>query len=231
MCGHDVPRLWWAKFRKGTTASVCASVCVLGIVQDIKANVDQLLAHMEVAAEKDMEANKQGKPAVMKLKMLPQVSVSLRIPFVASWRQVLVHLLYQGRLAIVGSVPGYPSVKNTTDGPPCCVQVEDKLAKRGWHDELLASGILGVLKAWIEPLPDGNLPNIKANFPQCLCALMQAFKDHNLVLSQYERGALSPTTRGIMGIWALMMQSLCCRRFAQQSCACCSSCRSMLRTG
>lgn len=43
------------------------------------------------------------------------------------------------------------------------LQVEDKLAKRGWHDELLASGILGVLKAWIEPLPDGNLPNIKAN--------------------------------------------------------------------
>ncbi|BDA46112.1 Protein IWS1 homolog [Coccomyxa sp. Obi] len=81
------------------------------MAEDIKANVDQLLAHMEVAAEKDMEANKQGKPAVMKLKMLPQV--------------------------------------------------EDKLAKRGWHDELLASGILGVLKAWIEPLPDGNLPNIK----------------------------------------------------------------------
>lgn len=35
--------------------------------------MDQLLAHMEVAAEKDMEANKQGQPAVMKLKMLPQV--------------------------------------------------------------------------------------------------------------------------------------------------------------
>ena len=41
--------------------------------------------------------------------------------------------------------------------------MEEKLAKRGWHDELLASGILGVLKAWIEPLPDGNLPNIKAS--------------------------------------------------------------------
>ncbi len=43
------------------------------------------------------------------------------------------------------------------------MQVEEKLAKRTWHDELLASGILGVLKAWIEPLPDGNLPNIKAS--------------------------------------------------------------------
>ncbi|EIE24200.1 hypothetical protein COCSUDRAFT_65792 [Coccomyxa subellipsoidea C-169] len=83
------------------------------LAEDVKANVDQLLAHMEVAAEKDMEANKQGQPAVMKLKMLSQV--------------------------------------------------EEKLAKRTWHDELLASGILGVLKAWIEPLPDGNLPNIKAS--------------------------------------------------------------------
>ena len=43
-------------------------------MQDVKANVDQLLAHMEVAAEKDMEANKHRQPAVMKLKMLPQVS-------------------------------------------------------------------------------------------------------------------------------------------------------------
>lgn len=59
------------------SASSCETWLRLGIVQDIKANVDQLLAHMEVAAEKDMEANKQGKPAVMKLKMLPQVSVSL----------------------------------------------------------------------------------------------------------------------------------------------------------
>lgn len=47
------------------------------VVQDIKASVDQLLAHMEVAAEKDMEANKQQQPAVMKLKMLPQVTPSV----------------------------------------------------------------------------------------------------------------------------------------------------------
>lgn len=50
-------------------------ICHCGDTQDVKANVDQLLAHMEVAAEKDMEANKQGQPAVMKLKMLPQVSL------------------------------------------------------------------------------------------------------------------------------------------------------------
>lgn len=40
--------------------------------QDVKAAVDQLLAHMEVAAEKDMDANRQGAPAVCKLKMLPE---------------------------------------------------------------------------------------------------------------------------------------------------------------
>lgn len=39
--------------------------------------------------------------------------------------------------------------------------MEEKIGKRNWHDELMASGVLGVLKAWIEPLPDGNLPNIK----------------------------------------------------------------------
>ena len=44
-------------------------------------------------------------------------------------------------------------------------QVEDRLSRRTWHDELLASGILGVLKAWIEPMPDGNLPNIKVGVP------------------------------------------------------------------
>ena len=45
------------------------------------------------------------------------------------------------------------------------MQVEDRLARRNWHDELMASGILGVLKAWIEPMPDGSLPNTKVPPP------------------------------------------------------------------
>jgi hypothetical protein len=41
--------------------------------QDVKGAVDALLAHMEVAAERDMESNRAGQPAVMKLKMLAEV--------------------------------------------------------------------------------------------------------------------------------------------------------------
>lgn len=42
-------------------------------MQDVKAAVDGFLALMEVAAERDMEDNKRGKPALYKLKMLPEV--------------------------------------------------------------------------------------------------------------------------------------------------------------
>ena len=77
------------------------------------------------------------------------------------------------------------------------LQVEDKLAKRGWHDELLASGILGVLKAWIEPLPDGNLPNIKVKSPSVSVQSCRAFQDQccaSLMPSQYERDVLLIST-------------------------------------
>lgn len=36
------------------------------------------------------------------------------------------------------------------------------MTQRDLHDDLLDSGVLGVLKSWLEPLPDGNLPNVKA---------------------------------------------------------------------
>ena len=42
--------------------------------QDIKGLVDQLLAQMEVAAEGDIAANLAGRPAVLKLKLLAEVS-------------------------------------------------------------------------------------------------------------------------------------------------------------
>lgn len=73
--------------------------------------VDNLLAQMEVAAELDMEDNSNQRPALNKLRHLPEV-----------------------------------------------VEV---MTKRDLHDDLLDSGVLGVLKSWLEPLPDGNLPNVK----------------------------------------------------------------------
>ena len=73
--------------------------------------VETLIANMEVAVEMDITANEEGKPAVNKIKMLPQV--------------------------------------------------EERLSQTMLHRELLDGGILGALKAWIELLPNGALPNVK----------------------------------------------------------------------
>ncbi|EFN50726.1 hypothetical protein CHLNCDRAFT_142536 [Chlorella variabilis] len=40
-------------------------------------------------------------------------------------------------------------------------KVEDVLSTKRLHNELLDAGLLGVLKAWIEPMADGALPNAK----------------------------------------------------------------------
>ena len=50
-------------------------------VESIKGGVEELLAHMEVAAERDMEAIKEGRPAFLKFKMLKEVSMT---PFKSS---------------------------------------------------------------------------------------------------------------------------------------------------
>ncbi|KAJ7120660.1 hypothetical protein O6H91_Y564600 [Diphasiastrum complanatum] len=72
--------------------------------------VEQFMARLEVAAEEDAEFNRQSKPAINKLKLLP----------------ALVNVL----------------------------------EKRQLQQEFLDRGILSVLKNWLEPLPDGSLPNI-----------------------------------------------------------------------
>ena len=79
-------------------------------LQDIQATVESFLARMEAAAEADMDANTKGKPAIQKLRMLPDV--------------------------------------------------QDILSNQNVHNEFLDGGLLGVFKAWIEPMPDGSLPNI-----------------------------------------------------------------------
>mmetsp|Transcript_1679 Transcript_1679/g.4862 ORF Transcript_1679/g.4862 Transcript_1679/m.4862 type:complete len:388 (-) Transcript_1679:304-1467(-) len=73
--------------------------------------VDNLLAQMEVAAEMDMEENRNRRPALNKLRHLPEV--------------------------------------------------EEVMTQKDLHDDLLDSGVLGVMKSWLEPLPDGNLPSVK----------------------------------------------------------------------
>lgn len=44
----------------------------------------------------------------------------------------------------------------------CCVHVHEQImAQRDLHEEFLDGGVLGVFKAWIEPMQDGSLPNLK----------------------------------------------------------------------
>ena len=96
----EIDRLINKKKRRGDKQSL----------QDIQATVENFLARMEVAAEADMKANEENKPAIHKLRMLPDV--------------------------------------------------QDILSNQNVHNEFLDGGLLGVFKAWIEPMPDGSLPNI-----------------------------------------------------------------------
>ena len=62
-------------------------------MESIKGGVEELLAHMEVAAERDMEAIKEGRPAFLKFKMLKEVS---KTPFKSS----------EGEESSIGSIKG-----------------------------------------------------------------------------------------------------------------------------
>ncbi|KAH7298173.1 hypothetical protein KP509_25G030500 [Ceratopteris richardii] len=78
--------------------------------EEIAMLVEQFMARLEVAAEEDAELNRQSKPAINKLELLPS----------------LINVL----------------------------------SKRQLQQEFLDRGVLSVLKNWLEPLPDGSLPNM-----------------------------------------------------------------------
>ncbi|XP_039067489.1 protein IWS1 homolog 2-like [Hibiscus syriacus] len=71
--------------------------------------VEQVMSLMEVAAEEDIELNRQNKPAIKKIQMLP----------------LLTYFLSEKHL----------------------------------QQEFLDHGILSLFKNWLQPLPDGSLPN------------------------------------------------------------------------
>jgi transcription factor SPN1 len=96
--------------------------------------VESFLARMEVAAEADIRSHEAGFPAVEKLKLLTdmeQVLLLVAHAELASCFEDHVDLLSQ------------------------------ELAQRDLHEDFLDAGILGVLKAWLEPMSDGTLPNLK----------------------------------------------------------------------
>eukprot|EP00252_Welwitschia_mirabilis_P004227 TRINITY_DN14499_c0_g1_i1.p1 TRINITY_DN14499_c0_g1~~TRINITY_DN14499_c0_g1_i1.p1 ORF type:complete len:491 (-),score=152.38 TRINITY_DN14499_c0_g1_i1:116-1588(-) len=94
--------------------------------------VEQFMAKLEVAAEEDAELNRQSKPAINKLKMLPMLT--------------------------------------------------EVLSKKQLQEEFLDRGILSVLKNWLEPLPDGCLPNANVR-----SALLKILTDLPINVSLHER--------------------------------------------
>jgi transcription factor SPN1 len=105
--------------------------------EEIAMFVEQFMAKLDVAAETDAELNCASKPAIEKLKMLPE----------------LIHVL----------------------------------EKRQLQQEFLDRGVLSSLKNWLEPLPDGSLPNInirtgilKLMTDVSLLGLIKRFKNSNI---------------------------------------------------
>lgn len=94
--------------------------------------VENVMAELEVTAEEDADLNRQGKPAVNKLKKLPLLT--------------------------------------------------DVLSKKQLQQEFLDHGVLTLLKNWLEPLPDGSLPNINIRE-----AILKILTDFPIDLEQYDR--------------------------------------------
>ncbi|KAE8713755.1 hypothetical protein F3Y22_tig00110206pilonHSYRG00431 [Hibiscus syriacus] len=94
--------------------------------------VDSVMAELEVTAEEDAELNRQGKPAINKLKKLPLLT--------------------------------------------------EVLSKKQLQPEFLDHGVLTLLKNWLEPLPDGSLPNINIR-----AAILQILTDFPIDLEQHDR--------------------------------------------
>ncbi|KAG2270153.1 hypothetical protein Bca52824_064708 [Brassica carinata] len=95
--------------------------------------VENVMAELEVTAEEDAELNRQGKPAINKLKKLSFLPMFLE-------------------------------------------------SKKQLQTEFLDHGVLTLLKNWLEPLPDGSLPNINIR-----AAILRVLTDFPIDLEQYDR--------------------------------------------
>ncbi|WCJ20675.1 Transcription elongation factor (TFIIS) family protein [Euphorbia peplus] len=94
--------------------------------------VENVMAELEVTAEEDADLNRNGKPAINKLKKLPLLT--------------------------------------------------EVLSKKQLQQEFIDHGVLTLLKNWLEPLPDGSLPNINIR-----AAILKILSDYPIDLEQTDR--------------------------------------------
>ena len=76
-------------------------------------------------------------------------------------RATVEHLLAQMEVAVEQDMVAYEGGKPAVNKLRMLSRVREVLAMKKLHGELLDAGLLGVLKAWIEPMHDGTLPNSK----------------------------------------------------------------------
>ena len=109
-------------------------------MESIKGGVEELLAHMEVAAERDMEAIKEGRPAFLKFKMLKEVSKTPSIPLkektaaMAALKGLLAHMelgCRSGHGSHQGRVACFPGVQDAQGGELQCPGWTANLVGRG----------------------------------------------------------------------------------------------------
>ncbi|KAI3468585.1 hypothetical protein Pfo_025248 [Paulownia fortunei] len=120
---EEIKELFKTGKKKKKTEKSAAEIALL---------VENVMAELEVVAEEDAELNRQGKPAINKLKKLSLLN--------------------------------------------------DVLSKKQLQQEFLDHGVLTLLKNWLEPLPDGSLPNINIR-----AAVLKILNDFPIDLEQYDR--------------------------------------------
>ena len=76
-------------------------------------------------------------------------------------RATVENLLAQMEVAVEEDMQAFAAEKPATNKLRMLSRVQEVLAMKKLHGELLDAGLLGVLKAWIEPMEDGTLPNSK----------------------------------------------------------------------
>jgi transcription factor SPN1 len=76
-------------------------------------------------------------------------------------RATVENVLAQMEVAVEQDLQAFEAGKPAINKLRMLGRVQEVLAMRKLHGELLDNGVLAVFKSWIEPMPDGTLPNSK----------------------------------------------------------------------